>query len=366
MIVAMITPMKPPDSPVPSGDRTFARLIDAALRAGGHTVIHPSRFTTWHGAPDEFARLEEAAPAALAAAVAELARTGPPDAVITYHNYHKAPDLLGPGIAARFGVPYAIVEASRAPRRAQGPWAAGFAAADAALAAADALGAVTRRDGPALRAFAPDKVTDFPPFIDTAPFAPLTEAERGGDGRLIVSAAMMRPGRKADSLRVLADAFAIVARALPDVRIRVAGDGLERAALAPLFPEGALVGRLDQPALAALFAAGDVFVWPAIDEPFGFVFLEAQAAGLPVVGGAAPGVLDVVGEGGRLVAPTDADAIAAAILEILTDPERRTTMARAARAFAAARDLATGARQLDALIAFAAATRAGERPGMAN
>lgn len=354
MIVAMVTPMKPPSSPVPSGDRTFARLIAAALEHGGHRVVQASDFTTWCGTPAAFPARAAGAADALATAGERLACEGPPDAVLTYHNYHKAPDLLGPSLAARFGVPYAIVEASRAPRRAEGPWAAGFAAADTALAAADALGAVTRRDMPALAAFAPDKVVAFPPFIDVIPFA---AEPRGGGGRHIVTAAMMRAGRKTDSLRVLAEAFAIVAQALPDARITVAGDGPERDALAPLFPPGALVGRLEQPDLAALFAAGDVFVWPAIDEPFGFVFLEAQAAGLPVVGGAAPGVLDVVGEGGRLVEPTDAPAIAAALLEILTDPARRARMAGEARAFAQARDLAAGARQLDALIGFAAARR---------
>ncbi len=41
---------------------------------------------------------------------------GAPDAILTYHNYHKAPDLIGARpLAERFGCPYAIVEASRAP-----------------------------------------------------------------------------------------------------------------------------------------------------------------------------------------------------------------------------------------------------------
>ncbi|GAB5374716.1 MAG: glycosyltransferase family 4 protein [Acuticoccus sp.] len=362
MKVAFITPMKPPTSPVPSGDRTFARLLGAALGHGGHSVSLPSTFSTRCAAPEDFAAIAEAARAETAAVLAALAAEGAPDAVLTYHNYHKAPDLLGPAIAARFAIPYAIVEASRAPRRAAGPWAAPFAAADAALAAADALGAVTRRDRPALTAFAPERVVDFPPFIDTAPFA---AAPHDGGGRHIVCAAMMREGRKADSLAVLAEAVAIARRSLPDLRVTVAGDGPARAALTPLFPPGALVGRLGQPALADLFAGGDLFVWPAIDEPFGFTFLEAQAAGLPVVGGAAPGVRDVVDEGGSacLVAERDAAAHADAIVRVLGDPARRAQMAAAARAFAASRDLAAGSRRLDALLAFAADRRAARAGG---
>jgi len=342
MRIALVTPMKPPDAPVPSGDRPFARLIRDALRLSGHEVVLPTRFTSWCATPADFPAIAVAAEAETAT-VLDMLAAAPPDAVITYHNYHKAPDLIGPAIAARLAVPYGIVEASRAPKRAAGEWAAPFAAADAALTAADALGAVTRRDGPALRDFAPEKVIDVPPFIDTAAFA---AAPVGGGGRHIVCAAMMRPGRKVDSLKVLAEAFAIVSRQMPDARRTLARAGPARAALAPLFPPGALVGRLERTDLARLFAEGDLFVWPAIDEPFGFVFLEAQAAGLPVVG-----------EGGILVPPEDPAAVADAILTVLADPGRRAAMAANARTFAAARDLAAGARQLDAMLAFASARR---------
>lgn len=362
MRVALLTPMKPPDSPVPSGDRTFARLIAAALELAGHTVILPTAFTTWCRTPEAFDDVARAGLGEAQTVVARLARDGPPDAVLTYHNYHKAPDLVGPQIAAAFAIPYAIVEASRAPKRAAGPWAAGFAHADAALAAADALGAVTARDLPALAEFAPETTVRLPPFVDTAPFAAPAE---GGGGCHLVTAVMMRAGRKADSVRVLADAFAIVARERPEARLTIAGDGPERAALEPLFPSGTFAGRLEQPALAALFSRADVFVWPAIEEPFGFVFLEAQAAGLPVVGGASRGVVDVVrdGETGLLVTPDDPAAIAGAILTLLADSARRGAMAEAARAFAAENDLAAGARRLDALIDFAASrhSAAGKR-----
>jgi glycosyltransferase involved in cell wall biosynthesis len=357
MRIALLTPMKPPDHPVPSGDRTFARLIRAALETAGHDVALASGLVTWRASPEGLDALLAEAEAEAVRVAAAWQREGPPDAVLTYHNYHKAPDLLGPRLATQFGLPYTIVEASRAPRRAAGAWSRHFALADAALARADAVAAVTAHDRVALDAHIPGRVTTLPPFVDIGHF---TWPRMGGGGAALVSAVMMRPGRKAQSVRVLADAFSRVRRRVPDARLRVAGDGPQRAALEPLFPEGSFVGSLERGALARLFARSDVFLWPAIDEPFGFVFLEAQAAGLPVVGGAARGVVDVVrdGETGLLAPPEDGAALAEAAIAVLADPARREAMARAARAFAAERDLSAGARGLDALLAQAASRRA--------
>jgi glycosyltransferase involved in cell wall biosynthesis len=360
MKLALLTPMKPPDDPVPSGDRTFARLVRAALERAGHAVSLPSRLVTWRATPDGLDALLDEARREGDRILARWQAQGPPDAVITYHNYHKAPDLLGPRLAAAFGLPYAIVEASRAARRATGPWARHFALADAALDRADAVGAVTDHDRAALEAHMPDRVTLLPPYIDTTDFA---RPREGADGARLVSAAMMREGRKADSVRLLAEVLAVVRRAVPGARLVIAGDGNARAALEPLFAPGTFVGRLDREALAALFASADLFVWPALDEPFGFAFLEAQAAGLPVAGGAARGVVDVVRDGhtGLLAPQGDAAALAGAVVALLRDPVRRAAMGEAARAFAEANDLAAGARRLDGLLAMAERRRTAGR-----
>ena len=353
MRIAFLTPMKSPASSVPSGDRTFARLLLAALASAGHTVVQPTPFRSWRSTPEDFDAVAAEGARAAALAVDALA-DAPPDQVLTYHNYHKAPDLVGPVIAAAYCVPYAIVEASRAPTRAAGPWAKAFAAADRALAAADALGAVTNRDVPELMAFRPDAVVRFPPFIDTAPFhAP---HEGSASGETIVCVAMMREGRKADSIAVLADAFEKVRARRPSARLVSAGAGPARDRLEPLFPKGTMVGRLEQGDLARLLQRCDVFAWPAIAEPFGFTFLEAQAAGLPVVGGAAEGVRDVVrdGETGLLTPEGDATAFAGALEHLLADTPKRRRMGAAAQAFAAANDLHAGALRLDTLLDHAA------------
>lgn len=72
-------------------------------------------------------------------------------------------------------------------------------------------------------------------------------------------------------------------------------------------------------------------------EGFGLVFLEAAAAGLPVVGSKNCGIDDAVrdGENGILVATRSPDDFADAILAILGNPEKKKAMAEASRALAA-------------------------------
>ncbi len=190
---------------MPSGDRTFARLVVAALERTGHEVVRPHAPSTWRAEPHDFAALDRAAQAAVGRIAAGW-RERAPDAVLTYHSYHKAPDLVGPPLAAAFALPYAVLEASRAPRHARSPWAAGFERADAVLAEADAVGAVTAHDAAELTRHVPHKVVRVPPFLDVAPFL----MQRAPRPDALACAAMMRPGRKAEGVRVLADALARV------------------------------------------------------------------------------------------------------------------------------------------------------------
>lgn len=78
-----------------------------------------------------------------------------------------------------------------------------------------------------------------------------------------------------------------------------------------------------------LLAAADVFCQPnAGPEPFGIVFVEALYAGLPVVSSAAGGALEIVDDTcGRLVTPGDVAALAAALRELITEPDRRRALA---------------------------------------
>lgn len=369
MKVAFYAPMKPPGHPVPSGDRRMARLLIEALRRGGHEVRLASRLRSWDPGldPARPGRIE-----ALGARVAErlvrrwrAAGTDRPDIWFTYHLYHKAPDWLGPPVAASLGIPYVVAEASHAPRRTEGPWAAGHHAAAAAIRQAAALITFSDRDAAGLSALVPaERIVRLPPFLDAAPFAAVTRRPAGTPRLLTIG--MMREGDKERSYAVLADAL----RRLGDRRwiLTVVGDGPARPRIEPLYDPARTVfrGAVPPESLPQVVAEADLFVWPAINEAFGMALLEAQAAGLPAVAGAAGGdaggVAEILrdGETGLLVPVGDAAAFATAVAALLDDPARRLAMGEAARANILARhDIAAAAAILDRTLQAVARQRVG-------
>jgi glycosyltransferase involved in cell wall biosynthesis len=93
----------------------------------------------------------------------------------------------------------------------------------------------------------------------------------------------------------------------------------------------------------------DVLVLPSHQEPFGTVLAEAMAVGTPVVATRVGGLAEVVRDGvtGRLVAPGDPAALAAAVLEVLG---ARAAMSAAAREHARRFHTETYADRVEALI----------------
>jgi glycosyltransferase involved in cell wall biosynthesis len=76
----------------------------------------------------------------------------------------------------------------------------------------------------------------------------------------------------------------------------------------------------------------DVFVFPSRYEAHPLVLLEAMASGLASVVSGTFGAADFLGEGGIIVQdPNDADALAAAMHALASDPARRTVMGAAGR-----------------------------------
>ena len=157
-------------------------------------------------------------------------------------------------------------------------------------------------------------------------------------------------------------AFEVVLRSSPDAVLVVAGDGAERGlvdglnALARERVE--MLGVVPHDRLPAYYAAADVFVSPAIgQESFGYVLVEAMAAGVPLVATDIAGYREVVRDGveGLLVPPRDADALAAATRKVLDDSSLAGRLAEAGRARARGFTWEVVASRLEALYGEAAA-----------
>jgi glycosyltransferase involved in cell wall biosynthesis len=93
-------------------------------------------------------------------------------------------------------------------------------------------------------------------------------------------------------------------------------------------------GILSDSALAHLYRACTIFVFPSLYEGFGLPILEAMASGACVVARNASAMAEIIGANGLLVETRDADCLADAIRELLENPERRKSLAKggAARA----------------------------------
>ncbi len=93
-----------------------------------------------------------------------------------------------------------------------------------------------------------------------------------------------------------------------------------------------LAGWHDHAELPDFLAASDVVVLPSVREQFGQVLVEGGACGLPAIAVGAHGPAEIVrdGETGRLVAPDDRDALAAALVEAVNEPAERRRRGEAA------------------------------------
>jgi glycosyltransferase involved in cell wall biosynthesis len=362
MRVLLHTPLKPPDSPTPSGDREMARGLRRLLRRLGHTVVMPalSRVAAGVPAPQDHLALERRARSQARRLIARW-RTLPArhperfDLWLTYHCYYRKPDWLGPIVTRELGVPYALVEASHAPRRAQGPTRLGHRAVERALAAADLVLTVNPRDVAGVKARLRPGAHQvwLPPFIDTRPFDRALRA--ANDLPLLLSVGMMRTRDKLESYRVLAEALGRLKEKA--WRALLVGDGPARgeveAMMAPFGERVRFAGAVPHAELPKIYASADLYLWPAINEAYGMAFLEAQAAGLPVVAGRTGGVPAVVADGvtGVLTPIGDAAAFAAATARLLDDAKTRAQLGKAARARVNARhDERSAARALAAAL----------------
>jgi glycosyltransferase involved in cell wall biosynthesis len=135
---------------------------------------------------------------------------------------------------------------------------------------------------------------------------------------------------------VLLRAAAILRERIPELEVRIVGGGPERTRLRRLWRELRLentvlwAGDVATAQLAAEYNGADVFCLPSVQEGFGIVFLEAMAAGKPIVAVRAAAMPEVVRHG-RLVEPESEEALADAIDTLYGDSQLRASLAERGR-----------------------------------
>lgn len=349
---AFYAPMKSPSHPVPSGDRAMARALRIALGAAGIEADVASDLRSRDGAGDTAAqdalitKAHEELPKVLA-----KGRTKGWRVWITYHNYYKAPDLLGPAVTRALGIPYVQIESTRARKRLTGPWARFAERAEAATDAAAAVAFFTLRDAEALHAYAPpvQSLVHLPPFLPREVLPP--ETTRKG---AMLSVGMFRAGDKLASYKLIAETLGRLET--DDWQLHIAGDGPAHTAVAalmsPFGPRVRFLGELDHDALQAAYGQASLLLWPGVNEAFGMSYLEAQATGLTVVAQDRPGMRDVLAPNAAYPHEGQGASALAARLDLLLSNEKlRAKLGEGARAHVAKHHLiGTASARLRALI----------------
>ena len=114
MKICFYTPFKPLGHPHPSGDLVTATGIFEFLERRGHQVVPVSslrcRWIYWK--PWVWPRLAWERQQA-----ARRFGAAPCDLWFSYHSYYKAPDMLGPAVTRRIGIPYVLFQGIYSTRR---------------------------------------------------------------------------------------------------------------------------------------------------------------------------------------------------------------------------------------------------------
>lgn len=325
--IPFYAPLKHPDHTRPSGDRTMARGLIRALEARpGTQVFVASKLSSRNGTGE--AKLSADIKAAAEPEIRRLISIGLAQNWpfwVTYHNYYKAPDLIGPAVSDALDIPYIQIESTRARKRLSGPWAEFARAAEHAADHAAVIFYMTQTDLEALEAYrvSEQNLVHLRPFLSRDALPEMSDPKPGH----LLAAGMMRAGDKLASYRALAAALAQVE--LP-YSLEIAGDGPARAEVEALLPQAQFLGHLDAVGMARAYRRAQALVWPGVNEAYGMVYLEAQAHGVAVVAEDRPGLRDVVRDGLLSVAQ-DSTALAENITRILSNPEVARNLGEAGR-----------------------------------
>jgi glycosyltransferase involved in cell wall biosynthesis len=170
--------------------------------------------------------------------------------------------------------------------------------------------------------------------VDPELFSPGSETPSSGPLVLSVGNLIAVKGHE-----LLIRAIASLASEFPALALEIIGDGPERSRLLALTQQLQVSGRVrflerqSRHQVAAAMRRCAVFALPSRYEGLGCVYLEAMAAGKPVIGCRGQGIAEIIqhGSNGFLVGPDNEKELTLALAMLLRDPERRRNLGAAAR-----------------------------------
>jgi len=168
--------------------------------------------------------------------------------------------------------------------------------------------------------FPPDQLRLVPLGVAVDPADEDLVAEmRRRHGRYVLWSGTIEPRK---NLPRLLAAFEKVAALDPDVSLVLTGPEGWHEDLGAPGERVTIAGFVPDDELRALYAGAAVYCYPSLLEGFGLPVLEAMVQGTPVVTSAGTSTAELAADGAALaVDPLDVDAIAAALISVLTDPE---------------------------------------------
>ena len=181
------------------------------------------------------------------------------------------------------------------------------------------------------------------PGIDTDHFSPVDASQLREELELTNKKVIVSVGRLVHrkGQDILIEAMPAIIKKVPQAHILMIGEGPYRSYLENrvkalgLHERVTFIGRIQYADLPRYICAGDLFVMPSRSrlaglevEGLGIVYLEASACGLPVIAGNSGGAPDAVleGETGLVVDGRQKTDVAAAVVELLLDPDRSKAM----------------------------------------
>lgn len=285
--------------------------------------------------------------------------------VIHAHSHRYGHVLQAAAVAQKCGIPLVVSTSYHPADRRERPLTRHILRLDdhafgmTAYRVARAIVVQSRQEAQRLAEFAPaDRIRVIPPGVDLAEWQSPTEDRAGGLD--LPPRYWLYAGRIASN-KGLPNLIAAYARVPEPERlpmVLMGADWGERTALEARARELGVADRLlwlghvpERAGYRAAFRGATAFVLPSEWEAYGFVLLEAMAAGTPIVATAIGAVPEVLGEGayGKLVPYGDVPALCDALRATVADPDVARHRAAAATAHVATLDWSASAERFRAL-----------------